>query len=40
MDAADLKQELSEGADKITAKIDDDGEMTLTHDLSESERRS
>jgi aconitate hydratase len=33
-----LKQELSEGADKITAKIDDDGDITLTHDLSESER--
>jgi len=33
-----LKQELSDGADKITAKIDDDGEITLTHDLSESER--
>src|SRR5690349_4080647 len=33
-----LKQELSEGADKITAKIDNDGEITLTHDLSESER--
>jgi aconitate hydratase len=33
-----LKQELADGADKITAKIDDDGEITLTHDLSESER--
>ena len=35
---ANLKQELADGADKITAKIDDDGEITLTHDLSESER--
>jgi aconitate hydratase len=33
-----LKQELADGADKITAKIDGDGEITLTHDLSESER--
>jgi aconitate hydratase len=33
-----LKQELAEGADKIVAAIDDDGEITLTHDLSESER--
>jgi hypothetical protein len=33
-----LEQELADGADKITAKIDDDGEITLTHDLSESER--
>src|ERR1700761_8867813 len=33
-----LKQELADGADKITAKIDDDREIRLTHDLSESER--
>jgi aconitate hydratase len=33
-----LKQELADGVDEITAKIDDDGEITLTHDLSESER--
>jgi aconitate hydratase len=33
-----LKQELADGAEKITVKIDDDGELTLTHDLSASER--
>jgi aconitate hydratase len=33
-----LKQELADGSDTITAKIDDDGEITLTHDLSENER--
>jgi aconitate hydratase len=35
----DLHQELEEGSDTIKVKIDDGDEITLTHDLSESERK-
>jgi aconitate hydratase len=36
----DIRKELSEGAEKIVAKItDDDRELTLTHDFSEHERQ-
>jgi aconitate hydratase len=34
----DLKRELAEASDTITAKIDDDHELTLRQDFSESER--
>ncbi|HEY2771842.1 MAG TPA: aconitate hydratase [Solirubrobacteraceae bacterium] len=35
---ADIRQALQDGAEEITAKIDDDAEITLTHDFSEHER--
>jgi aconitate hydratase len=34
----DIRQALEDGAEEITAKIDDDAEITLTHDFSEHER--
>jgi aconitate hydratase len=33
-----LREELEQGSDTITAKIDGDQEITLTHDFSDSER--
>jgi 3-isopropylmalate dehydratase small subunit len=33
-----LREELEQGSETFTAKIDDDEEITLTHDFSDSER--